>query len=473
MKAWLRVGRDAMWGGLLYLVPRIAGAATLILVGRIAGPSAAGSFALAATYLLIASTTMRGQDDLVVRETAKHGLSSARSLASPILTRAGLSVLAYGIIAALAKLTLQGNDQGRAAVLILCLAVLPDGLSYLAQAVLVGLGHFSRATGAALVAAAIKVLAVGWALWAGSSLSGLAWAWVAASAIGGGINIAAIWTAWRPTPGLPDQPDLLRAAELTEPAIFVTISILLAVESQADTLLLSAFRTPAEIGLYGAATTVAYAFLVISQGFRLSIYPTMSRLAKRADPALHRIYAESNGLMGILGIGVGLALWFLGPLFVGVLFGPAFGGSVSIIRILAIAVALIFINEPSSRLRLAIQQQKRVLQVVGLATATNVILNLILVPRWGPLGAALAKIASSASILLLNWSGLRRTLSLRSALGGLAIPIAAGVIAVASLPLARALNGTAQALVPLGIYTMAVVLFRLFAHPGGSSFSAP
>ena len=61
-----------------------------------------------------------------------------------------------------------------------------------------------------------------------------------------------------------------------------------------------------------------------------------------------------------------------------------------------------FLNEPNVRMMLVHNRQNWVsLFLVG-SVVTNVLLNLLLVPSWGALGAAVARVCSACVLFLLN-----------------------------------------------------------------------
>ena len=72
MSTRLSLMRDALLALVFHVAPRFANVILFILIGRLAGPEQAGIFSLATTYLLIITTTMRGLDDLLIRQVARE-----------------------------------------------------------------------------------------------------------------------------------------------------------------------------------------------------------------------------------------------------------------------------------------------------------------------------------------------------------------------------------------------------------------
>jgi O-antigen/teichoic acid export membrane protein len=71
MKTLLELTRDSLFSIVFHLSPRLANVLLFITMGRLIGPTDAGVFALATTYLVIFTTVMRGPDDLVIRQVSR------------------------------------------------------------------------------------------------------------------------------------------------------------------------------------------------------------------------------------------------------------------------------------------------------------------------------------------------------------------------------------------------------------------
>jgi len=404
----IQLGGAVLWGGLLHLAPRLASALSLVFIGRTAGPGPAGVFVLGVTYLLIASSAMRGLDDLTIRESSRQPAAVGAGLRSYLPTRVLLSAIAYLLIAVMASIIFQYDSTTRAVVLIVGLAVIPDSIASSAQSVLLGAGRHASPTLAALFASALKLAAVGWVLATSGSLSQIAWAWVTASIVG---SVISVWIAI----SIPTSSSNTARSQTHRHALkldvdqlaFLSISVLLTLDGQIDTLVLAATRPQSDVGYFGAATTVAYSFLVLSQGVRIAIYPEMSRLAPGGDVKLHELYLRAVSFLGVIGMAVFVALSRLSSPLVLLLFGPSFAGSVAPLLILGLAVGLMFPNEANSRLLLAQGHHRMMVGTVSAVAATTVALNLLLAPRMGPVGSAWARTLSSALFLLLNLIRLR------------------------------------------------------------------
>ncbi len=95
-----------------------------------------------------------------------------------------------------------------------------------------------------------------------------------------------------------------------------------------------------------------------------------------------------------------LLLAFAGPI-VRLLYGAEYAHSAAVLRLLAVAVFLIFVDTANTMLLYSGDELGKVLVLSLGTTAANVLLNLILIPRYSYNGAAVATIASTALSLLI------------------------------------------------------------------------
>ncbi len=168
----------------------------------------------------------------------------------------------------------------------------------------------------------------------------------------------------------------------------------------ADVLLLSAFASPAEVGVYVAATKIVGAVAFVQFGLSYAAAHHFSRL--------HAL-GEHDAL---LGFALKAARWTFWPSLAAAgliaiaapalmnLFGDGFGGGALIAAILLAAlVGRAFIG-PSDQLLMMTDRQGAVTAIYGVAAVLNVALVLLLAPGFGAPGVALgAGLASLAATL--------------------------------------------------------------------------
>jgi O-antigen/teichoic acid export membrane protein len=406
MKTSVHLLRASLLAALFHVAPRLANVLLFILIGRWAGPASAGVFSLATTYLLIFVTIMRGMDELVVREVSREPNRASYYLANFLPLRLILSLMAVVILVLILKVT-DYPPLTQSVVLIVGLSIVPENLTYVAQATLLGLQRFGTSAKIAVGTSALKVVVGALALVLGGELS-LAVAWLAVSFIGmvAMVSLALIKTGGLHLRAWLNFTPLQNSWRSLIP--FMILSIVAVLESQSDTIILSLFRNESEVGWYSAATTIVFSFLVISQAYRFAVYPTMTRYKLNSPDRVPLLYRESMRYLAILVFPVVAGILILAPEIIDFLFGPKFIPAVPSLQILVPSLIFVFLNEPGIRLLLVNDRQKQVLLFLLLSAITNVLINLWLVPSIGPNGSASARVISSAVYFGLSFYYIRK-----------------------------------------------------------------
>lgn len=160
-----------------------------------------------------------------------------------------------------------------------------------------------------------------------------------------------------------------------------------------DFIFLRILRDSAALGYYAAAYTLISFFLNLGTAYTMSLIPALTRL--RAEPVGARaLYDGSMAqvLAGALPVSVG-GILVAGPL-IALIFGPGYLEAVEPLQILLLLLPVAYIRNVSQAALLAHGRQDQMLQTVAWAAGTNVLLNLMLIPRWGLAGAAWATVAT-------------------------------------------------------------------------------
>jgi O-antigen/teichoic acid export membrane protein len=98
--------------------------------------------------------------------------------------------------------------------------------------------------------------------------------------------------------------------------------------------------------------------------------------------------------VSVVGIALAIGMQIAGAQLLILLFGANYQDSVLPARVLFLSVPMMYASFLATTLALSIHREKLSALVLGLCVALNVGLNLVLIPRFGTLGAAWATVAS-------------------------------------------------------------------------------
>jgi O-antigen/teichoic acid export membrane protein len=247
------------------------------------------------------------------------------------------------------------------------------------------------------------------ALMSGAGLRGLTIAFVVAR--GAALSLAAIVTETRLGGlGLRYDRDVWRELHRTALPLGFFL-VVLNLYSYVDGVMLGVMRTDAETGLYTAAYKIYEGFTYAPMAISTVLTPRLSALFT-SDRVKHRAFAL-GGIVASLGLAIGAGgIGYLAatPLLV-FLFGRDYAAATPAFRILCVGLPVVFVIWILHAIAISVDRERLLLQTALIGLATNVGLNLYLIPRYGGSGAAFATVAGelvSAAVLAMglraSWS---------------------------------------------------------------------
>jgi O-antigen/teichoic acid export membrane protein len=170
-----------------------------------------------------------------------------------------------------------------------------------------------------------------------------------------------------------------------------------------DIMMIGYYLNPAAVAVYNVATRITNYMEVPMSGLSQAVYPRIAMANNTGSrTAVADLYEKSIGLLLAILLPMGLGVWLLADWVVLLVAGKAYLAAAPLLQILVLAVMM----KPWGRLfgitLDAIGRPRLNFALLALSLVANVVLNALLIPRWGLHGAAAA---TSASIGLLVVSG--------------------------------------------------------------------
>lgn len=190
---------------------------------------------------------------------------------------------------------------------------------------------------------------------------------------------------------------------------FLGSTLAFLVLNRIDILMLDRMAPPVQVALYAAAYRLFEVLFMLPRPVAQALFPALSALSEdktRFDLAVQKSF-WLHGQMGLFIAGAG---WFAAPLTPWLL-GEHYRNAVPLLRLLLLGIPVLFWCWPPSTALNAVGQQRLVFVVSLLGAAVNVCLNLLLIPRYGPTGAALANTATFAIVALFYVVAMRGVIS--------------------------------------------------------------
>lgn len=180
----------------------------------------------------------------------------------------------------------------------------------------------------------------------------------------------------------------LEALPLSLAAVFSVIAF------RVDTVILSILDNNTAVGLYNAAYTLMQALLFVPIVFTTSIYPVFSKLYKSSPKALNISYYKSFKYLSILGLPIAVGTTILAEKIILLIYGTRFFESILALQILIWTIPIIFLTYMFKWMLVSINKQNLLLKILLICMCLNIILNLILIPYYGYIGASLVTVVT-------------------------------------------------------------------------------
>ena len=380
-------------------IAKISSSILFIFVGRLIGPEEAGIFNLGITYytILLALSTL-GLHELLVREVAPRRDQSSHYLVNYTIIRLASSTVLYLGLLLFLQLNLPYSEEAKSVLRIMSLAIFPEAVFSLCQAYFIAHERQAAPTLSALLNAAIRLGLGMYLLQNGAGAVTVAWVLPISTTISLLVFPPAIISLGRRVPQSvsPRFDRRFSLQQLHQTSGFVLIELFQTLNFQADTFIISFMLTEADLGYYGASQTVLAGVLMIPAAIRMALYPLMARFGRLDREKLHYLYHKASQYALMIGLPLAAGITVLAAPIILLLFGPEFAPAIPALQISVWAIVFALINVPNARLMLVNGKQTPASWLRGLGTAASVGLNLLLIPRLGINGAAIARVLATA-----------------------------------------------------------------------------
>jgi O-antigen/teichoic acid export membrane protein len=399
----MRALRNTMLILVVRVISRIIALIAVIIIGNYLDPTRFGQMQTAVTYVgLVGTVTDLGFSALYVREGARHtdqlsrywnnvaslkvlgaavGLplifaalyvAGVRSLLWPafaILVLSGYQLLLRNTLYALQRLTFE------------IVEIIPETLVVFAL-VVVGV-HLNADTG--------------FFLWAYAISYAFACVYFATVLVVMGVL----------RPGLQFEPGLLLSWVRVAVPLGITF-IITTVYFKVDVPILQRFRPYQEVGYYTFAYKPFESLLFIPFALRSVVFPVLSVYHRRSPERVLPLAEKFFKALVILGWPISVGVFLLAPQFNSLL--HLYAGSEPALQILALAIVFMFADNTFAATLNAIDKQNVFALVAMVGLVINVGVNLVVIPRYGYLGASWAVVVTEAALVVVGWLVLRAQL---------------------------------------------------------------
>ncbi len=220
-----------------------------------------------------------------------------------------------------------------------------------------------------------------------------------------GLALFVLYRSSNPTRADEPTMSIKRTRFLAEGFPLLLAALAVMIYMRCDVILLGQLAGYTAAGIYAAAAQISEACALLPMAFVPALFPVLVRWRRQGPEFYHRQFEKLFLGTIVAGIVISLGLTATAPWIISLLFGPAYASAVTVLRILAWAPIFVFIGIMQSGYDITEGLTWLATLRTAMGALINIALNLLLIPRYGPNGAAVATLISFVcSAFLLNFA---------------------------------------------------------------------
>jgi len=167
-----------------------------------------------------------------------------------------------------------------------------------------------------------------------------------------------------------------------------------------DQVMLGEMIGDASVGIYSAAIRLTEVWFFIPTAILISVFPNIIETKKKNEGLYYRRLQRLYTLLTWIAIIIAILIMFIAKPIINVLYGSEYIEASSVLVISIWAGVFVFQGLARGKWFLAEDLQKFAYIFTGIGVIINVILNLLLIPRYGATGAAIATLITQCIVVI-------------------------------------------------------------------------
>lgn len=372
------------------------------IIARMLGPAQQGIYTTAMTFTTIMVVFVDlGFTNVLVREVAKAKDKAQEYLSTLLAVKIGLGIITY--LATVMIVNILGyDDLLKLLIYVSAITMLFDSCHVTLYGVMRGFGTLRYEALMIFGSQLITLLFGSLFLFLKLPLVSL----VLAFTIPGAINVIFAAVVLSKKFGIHFRPSFHKTAffHLGKIAIpFAIAAVFARIYSYIDTILLERLMDATAAGWYAVPYKITFAFQFIPLALVAALYPKFSEYYAHNRQKLAYIFERGSKYLLLLAFPIAVGIGVLAPDIIGVIFGDTYAASVLPLQILIVSLIFSFISFPIGAFLNACDKQSTQTGIVAIVMVVNIVMNIILIPTYGPVGAAIAALTGNILLTVLGY----------------------------------------------------------------------
>lgn len=219
-----------------------------------------------------------------------------------------------------------------------------------------------------------------------------------------GIVVANIWSFLYLKKELPQLHLTIRnLSHHMRPMMYLFISsIATSIYIILDTIMLGFMTDYSQVGFYTNASSISRTLVIIVTSLSAVAIPRIASYYKEGRIyEINMLLEKSFSVIAYLSIPISIGLICISPVLATSFFGESFSGSIVPLMIMSgIVISIGFNNLYGIQILVSIGLEKCLLCAVSIGAIINLIVNLLIIPRYGAIGASVSSVLAETFILI-------------------------------------------------------------------------
>ena len=373
------------------LFVKFSGMATAIILARYLGPEDYGKYSLVISFAFIFVVFSDfGLNDLIIRDVAKDHTSASQYFISSLIGKTILSCLSMVFLILFVHL-MGYSEEIILYTIVFSVSILFITLTNSISSIFKAVERMEFVLLIAIVSSTALLVSIITMVYFKESLFKIIIFRVLALFLGLIIGYIILIKKFIKFEFSIDLPFIKRLLANAFP--FLTNGIIHVLYLNTDIILLSKIKGGLHVGWYtAAANDLFFGLFIIPAAISTITYPIFSRQYKDDIDRLGNSCNFTIKILIILGVPISVGTFILAPQIINSIFGSQYENSIAVLRIFAIAISFAFIRDPLGFGLAVIGKIKTLMWLNIFFLALNIILNLILIPIYAEIGAAIASV---------------------------------------------------------------------------------
>lgn len=398
MNSKMRLASNTFYNLINTAFAGVFGLATSIIVARALGSTLLGEYSymlwlIGILTLMINAGLPMAVTKYIAEYSGRNDLTTARNIFAAILKlEITASIITSLIVASLSYYW--ASETLRKNLLLLCsINIIPIVMARIYYSAAAGFQKYQILVKASLITSPIQFMLIALILFLGYRVSGL----IIANIIGSTLNLFILWYfVKREFKEIPEQTsplDISLKKRVTKYSLSVSGIILIdaIVWQKSEVFFLERFSAVEEIAFYSLAFTLGYMAMQIPAVFSSLLIPYFSEIHGQKDSKSLEIgYINSTRYLALISFPIGIGGAVISAPLIELAYGKEYLSAVIPAQMILIFNAFGAISRASSSILYGIEEQSFILKWGSIVAISNILLDLIMIPKYGAVGAAIA-----------------------------------------------------------------------------------